>query len=122
MSRYIIDLPDNLVNLTGVYWKDDTKLLAKPYSLSDLVPYVESDRDAAEDHGEWKKKKEKIDVGDEVWIMEEAQNGVVTSTTDSGFLTIIDEDGDSRLRYDYDVVKTNRHYPEVEKLLKQMRR
>ena len=122
MSRYIIDLPDNLVNLTGVYWKDDTKLLAKPYSLSDLVPYVESDRDVAEDHGEWKKEKEKIDVGDEVWIMEEAQNGVVTSTTDSGFLTIIDEDGDSRLRYDYDVVKTNRHYPEVEKLLKQMRR
>ena len=77
-------------------------------------------QEAKKVYEEW--KKEKIHVGDEVWIMEEAQNGVVTSTTDSGFLTIIDEDGDSILRYDDDVVKTNRHYPEVEKLLKQMRR
>lgn len=79
-------------------------------------------QEAKKVYEEWKKEKEKIRVGDEVWIMEEAQNGVVTSITDSGFLTIIDEDGDSRLRYDDDVVKTNRHYPEVEKLLKKMRR
>lgn len=79
-------------------------------------------QEAKKVYEEWKKEKEKIDVGDEVWIMEDGQNGVVTSTTDNGFLTIINEDGDSILRYDDDVVKTNRHYPEVEKLLKQMRR
>ena len=161
MSKYIIDLPDNLVNLTGVYWEDGATVLAKQYRLSDLVPYVESDRDVAEGRGwefameclkmygadfckcfgssmidcltelpyheakakyeKWKKEKEKIRVGDEVWIMEEAQNGVVTSTTDSGFLTIIDEDGDSIHRYDTYVVKTGRHYPEIKKLLKEMR-
>jgi len=77
-------------------------------------------QEAKKVYEEW--KKEKIHVGDEVWIMEVGQNGVVTSTTDSGFLTIIDEDGDSTHCYDEDVVKTNRHYSEVEKILEQMRR
>ena len=161
MSKYIIDLPDNLVNLTGVYWEDGTTVLAKQYRLSDLVPYVESDRDVAEGRGwefameclkmdgadfcecfgcsiidcltelpyheakakyeKWKEEKEKIHVGDEVWIMESGQNGVVTNITDSGFLTIIDEDGDSIHFFEEDVVKTNRHYSEIEKLLEQMR-
>lgn len=76
-------------------------------------------QEAKKVYEEW--KKEKIHVGDEVWIMEEGQNGVVTSITDSGFLTIIDEDGDSLLRYDDDVVKTGRHHPEIKKLLKEMR-
>ena len=79
-------------------------------------------QEAKKVYEKWKKEKEKIHVGDEVWIMEEAQNGVVTNTTDSGFLTIIDEDGNSIHCYDENVVKTNRHYSEVGKLLEQMRR
>ena len=66
-------------------------------------------------------KKEKIRVGDEVWTMEEGQKGVVTKTTDSGFLVIIDNNGDSIHCYDTDVVKTGRHYQEIKKLLKEMR-
>lgn len=76
-------------------------------------------QEAKKVYEEW--KKEKIHVGDEVWIMEAGQNGVVTNTTDSGFLTIIDEDGDSIHFYEEDVVKTGRHYPEIKKLLKEMR-
>lgn len=76
-------------------------------------------QEAKKVYEEW--KKEEICVGDEVWISEEGQNGVVTKTTDSGFLIIIDKDGDSIHCYDTYVVKTGRHYPEIKKLLKEMR-
>ena len=76
-------------------------------------------QEAKKVYEEW--KKEKIHVGDEVWIMESGQNGVVTNTADSGFLTIMDEDGEPIHFYEKNVVKTGRHYPEIKKLLKEMR-
>ena len=70
----------------------------------------------------WKKPKDEVRVGDEVVEQDFKWKGVVVDIDDCGELTIMDRHGMSCSGYKpVHFKKTNRHFPEVEELLKKVR-
>ena len=94
----------------------------KIYSM-DIGEYAEigcpSDyQEAKSKYESWKKRKEKVRVGDEVQHTLTRAIGVVTQISD---LTIMWEDGNAGADRGEHIEKTGRHFDEVESLLERMR-
>lgn len=95
------------------YTDDDWEAIANMLLLD--IPYQE----AKAKYEEWKKQKEEIHVGDEVRCMDRVGIVVRIDSMD-GWSNVVWEDGATAYIGIKDLTKTDRHFDEVESLLKKM--
>lgn len=102
-----------LLNYTDDDWEVITNML-----LLD-IPYQE----AKAKYDEWRKKKEEIRVGDEIKLKTSQRKGTVISEG-TEYVRVLFEDADYPFISAWErknIIKTGRHFDEMEKLLERMR-
>ena len=149
MAKYIIDIPNELAEATARYWNETTDMTLVPYAEPDrkaiedgvwelarivtsmnmqdyMQCFVEDAalvmtyQEAKTKYDAWKKSKEEIRVGDEVRCMDRVGIVVRIDSMDGG-CNVVWEDGATAYIGIKDLTKTDRHFSEVDELLKKMR-
>ena len=141
--KYIIDIPDDTQKIIG--FRQDYSLI-----YVDMTPYSEPDRKAIEDevwataikidiasedwnwqemtyqeakakYEEWKKQKDEIRAGDEVRYSDgDVINAVVIDEPYENGYIVLTENGCVETHDGIMLIKTGRHFNEIEELLKKM--
>lgn len=127
--KYIIDLPEEFAEATKEYWDKTVGMQLEPYTESDIYSHTDNPtgwelyqdyQKAKEKYETWKKQKDQICVGDEViyrrnkYIVGYVGEDEVYHLVDQCWLRVV-------VQGDYQLIKTGRHFNEVEELLKKIK-
>ena len=150
--KYIIDIPDQIAEVSMNYWKkvgflgepyvepdikaiedkvwNFVKILENETSVGDLVEMYEDEdeiymnhtyQEAKARYEAWKKQKDKIYIGDEMYCYDNDSKCVITSIDGERCVSVMWDDGsvgrDTLLET---LKKTGRHFDEIEALMKKM--